>query len=241
MAGRRTWGSEMGVRLPHSLLNYRLMIDASKRIYHGWIILKQPFRFAELEEPLQMKTILYAYSERPVIKRVLTEKALEERDSILNQSIMFTPFERKEDIIDRQVKELERKNASWEEEYHGEIMQVVINGVTTKFFPEEYDHVSEKLLSEYLEDEAYHMVAHPGLFKNQEFLKRRHYIQSRGVDERIAGKWVSIGFKDLVMYKPYFQLLKMFARDHEIYADPFYERVEGIDFTRDENGILINA
>lgn len=217
------------------------MIDASQRVYHGWIMLRQPFKFAELEEPLQMQTILYAYSERPVIDRVLTKEAKEERDLILNQSIPFSWIQGKDVIIEKEIEELERKRESWEENYKGEIMQVVINNVTCRFYPEEYTHISQETLSEILEDEGYHMVAHPGLLKNKEFLKRRHYIQSRGVNERTAAKWVSIGFRDLVRYKPYFQLLRFFARDHQIYDDPFYEEIEEIDFTRDEKHNLINV
>jgi hypothetical protein len=37
-----------------------------------------------------------------------------------------------------------------------------------------------------------------------------------------------MGFKELVYYKPYYEMLTMFCRDYEIYPDTFYEEVEGI-------------
>lgn len=33
----------------------------------------------------------------------------------------------------------------------------------------------------------------------------------------------------LVYYKPYYELLKIYCRSNEIYPDPFYIEVEGID------------
>lgn len=47
---------------------------AKDRFRQGFIMLKRPFDFHELKNPLQQFTILWTYSEKPVEKEVLTIK-----------------------------------------------------------------------------------------------------------------------------------------------------------------------
>lgn len=212
-------------------------MDAKSKFREGFIKLKRPFEFAELMNPLQAETILYAYSERPEITKQLTEKAKEERDLIENQVGLFIQRnwgESSESAIQRQIENLEKLPSSWEEVYLGEIVQATIEGEMCRFYPNDYSVIPQDFLEEILAEEGYHAIISPGLENIKEYKIKKHYLQSRGIEERIARKWAAIPYKDLVMFKPYYQLLRMFHRDGEIIPDHFYTEVEGISFKKME-------
>ena len=150
------------------------MIEAKNKFREGFIILKRPFLFAELKNPLQKYTILWAYSEKPVINKVLTEE-----------------------------------------------------GENEKYFI-----ASQEDLANLLEEEGYHTIVDSRLKEIKEFRDRVFYLSSRGVPKSIAERWSSISYKDLVIYKPYFDLLDKFCRSYEIHPDRFYEELEGADFSK---------
>jgi hypothetical protein len=210
------------------------MIDSRSKFREGFIMLKRGFDFADLDEPLQKFTILWAYSERPVVKNVLTEYAKEEIDLIQNQShpLAFWDNEQKEEYISRKIDSILSSSKAYSELYEGEIVQAYVNNVMCRFYPDEYTIVDSNKLFEIMQEEGYHTVCAPALEELAEFKKLTHYIMSRGVDKRTAMRWVSMGYKSFVMYKPYYELLEYFCRPLEIISnDPFYERIEGIDFT----------
>lgn len=100
-----------------------------------------------------------------------------------------------------------------------------------RFYPEEYSILTRDYVSKLLEEEGYHAILDPALKSIKDFQDKVFYLSSRGVPKKIAEKWASLSYKDLVYYKPYFEVLDLYCRSHEIYPDPFYEEVEGIDFS----------
>ncbi len=100
------------------------MLNAKDKFREGYIMLLRPFEFHELKNPLQKLTILWAYSEQPILKNVLTEKARDEAWLIENQSgLPFFSKEHKEEIIESQLETLLLKKESFEQLYEGDIVQ----------------------------------------------------------------------------------------------------------------------
>lgn len=203
-------------------------IDAKSKFREGFIMILRPFKFAELKDPIQKLTIVWAYSEQPVIKRVLTDAAKEEADAIANQSGLFFGFDSKEERIEMQLDELYADSKSWEDLYEGDIVQAYFEDQPCRFYPEEYKIMSREKISELMTEEGYHTVISDELLHIKDFAEKSHYLKSRGVSKHIADKWASLSYPGLVFYKPYYGLLEMFARANEIYPDTFYEKVEGI-------------
>lgn len=211
------------------------MINAKDKFREGFIMLLRPFKFAELQEPLQKLTILWAYSEQAIIKRVLTEEGQTKIEDIKNQSNPFnlTPYE---EWLEQEIAYVTSKEKYFRDDYKGEIVQCVVDKQICRFYPDEYKILSSKKLQEALEEEGYHCIIDERLRSISEFKNKVFYLTSRGVPERIAEKWVSVAYKDLVIYKPYYELLDMFCRPNEIIADdPFYVKTENIDFTELKN------
>lgn len=208
------------------------MINAKDKFREGFIMLLRPFKFAELKNPLQKFTIIWAYSEQPVIKNILTHKAKEEADLIENctHPLIFFNKEQREDYIAEKIERLFDRPDSYEKLYEGEIVQCIIDGEQCRFYPDEYKILSKEKVSEIMQEEGYHVLISEELKKINSFKDQSHYLRSRGIKQSIADKWASLSFKGLVIYKPYFQLLTMFCRDYEIYKDEFYEEVEGVNF-----------
>jgi len=210
------------------------MINAKTKFREGFIMLKRPFQFAELKEPLQKFTILWAYSERPVVKNELTDLAKDEIDLIKNHTkrLGFWSQEDREEFIENKIEQILNTNKSYSELYEGEVVQAYVDNVMCRFYPSEYSIVDANKLFEIMQEEGYHTICSPALEKLNEFRTNVHYITSRGVDKETAKRWISMGYKSFVMYKPYYQLLELFCTPMEIISnDPFYQRVENIDFT----------
>jgi hypothetical protein len=206
------------------------MINAKDKFREGFIMIMRPFQFEELRNPIQKFTIVWAYAEQPKIVKELTQTAKDEIDLIENSSYgpRFFTSKEKSDYIDSQMEKVYANPKSWNENYKGEVVQTYIDGQLVRLYPDEYNIVSKEKLQEIMEEEGYHAVCSRGLFELKDFRDQSHYLRSRGVPKHIANKWASMSFKELVYYKPYYELLTMFCRDYEIYADTFYEEVEGI-------------
>jgi hypothetical protein len=210
------------------------MIDARKKFKEGFIMLNRGFQFAELKYPLQKFTILWAYSEQPVIERSLSKEAIEEIETIQNTSSPFgfwTSTDR-DDFLQKKIDNVLNAEKSYNKLHIGDIVQTYVDGALCRFFPNEYSIIDATKLFEIMQEDGYHTICSPALEKIPDFLKNVHYIKSRGVDDETARRWVTLGYKDLVIYKPYYQLLELFCRPMEIISnDEFYINKEGIDFT----------
>ncbi len=207
------------------------MLNAKDKFREGYIMLLRPFEFHELKNPLQKLTILWAYSEQPILKNVLTEKARDEAWLIENQSgLPFFSKEHKEEIIESQLETLFAKKESFEQLYEGDIVQCYVDGIMCRFYPDEYKIMAKERLFEIMQEEGYHTIISEQLKQVKEFKDKVHYLKSRGIGEKDATKWSSLSYGPMVMYKPYYQLLDAFCREHEIFKDSFYEEVEGIVF-----------
>lgn len=212
------------------------MINAKLKFKEGWVMLKRPFDFAELSKPLQKMTILYAYSEKPIVNMVLNEKGLQElKDlnkawnkkgnlgtlSIKNPySLRFGESEKDyEDRMRRYLDDIYRKYST-KEVYKGEIVQCYVEKQLCRFYPEEYTNISRETF-EYLlscPDEEYSLeIQNQNVFKIKEIRDKIHYIQSRGISKNMATKMVSENVKDAVIFRPGEAILEMFCRENEIY------------------------
>ncbi len=209
------------------------MIDAKNKFREGFIMLLRPFKFAELKNPLQKLTILWAYSEQPIIKRVLTSEAKNECYLTENVSgLGFMSKEHKKAWIEEALENLFNSPTSYENLYEGDIVQSYVDGQLCRFYPDEYKILTKERLFEIMQEEGYHVIISEELKLLKEFKDKSHYLKSRGISQKIADKWSSLSFGSMVIYKPYFELLNMFCRDHEIYEDEFYTQVEGINFSK---------
>lgn len=212
------------------------MIDAKNKFREGYILIKAPFKFVKLKEPVQQHTIVWAYSEQPLLRKKLTDKAFLEIDSLIHEDTFMNsriPFGKDpEEWRNEQINQVYSSNQSYENIYEGDIVQATVNNQTTRFYPEEYSIINSEKISTLLEEEGYHAVCSPGLYSIKSFIDKVHYLRSRGISKNIAEKWASIGYKDLVYYKPYYELLKQFSRPVHIYPDLFYEKIEGISLEK---------
>jgi hypothetical protein len=206
------------------------MINAKDKFREGFVMIMRPFQFGELSNPIQKFTIVWAYSEQPKIVKELTQTGKEKVDVILNESHgpRFLTEKDKNDYIDSQIEKVYENSKNWNENYKGEIVQTYIDGQLIRLYPDEYNIISKEKLHEIMGEDGYHAVCSRGLYGIKEFRDQAYYLKSRGVSKHNANKWASVTFKEMVYYKPYYQLLTMFCRNHEIYPDKFYEDVEGI-------------
>lgn len=209
------------------------MIDARKRFKEGFIMLKRPFAFAELKTPLQKFTIVWAYSEKPKERKVISDLGKAKAEEVENSAspIGFFKPEDREEWIEKQIEKIYKDSKYNETIYEGEIVQTYIEGQLCRFYPDEYTIISQEKLTDIMSEEGYHTILDPAINKLSDFRTKKHYLQSRGVSEHIANKWASLSYKELVIYKPYYELLTMFCRSNEVYGDDkFYDAVEGITF-----------
>lgn len=209
------------------------MIDARKRFKEGFIMLNRPFSFAELKTPLQKFTIVWAYSEKPKEHQAITDLGKEKAEEVEHSTSrigFFKPADR-EEWIEKEIEKIYKDPKYNETIYEGEMVQTYIEGRLCRFYPDEYTIVSQEKLTDIMSEEGYHTILDPAINKLSDFRTKKHYLQSRGISEHIANKWASLSYKELVIYKPYYELLKMFCRSNEVYGDDkFYDEVEGITF-----------
>lgn len=211
-----------------------MIIDAKNKFREGFIMLNRPFQFSDMQNPVQKLTIVYAYAEQAKFEERLTLKALKEIENIENDSSFLKRDkqinESHTEYIDRKLSQIYDSPLNFENVYKGEIVQAIIDGQTCRFYPDEYSLISLEKLNEIMSEEGYHAIITPGLEKVKQYRDILHYLESRGVSNHIAKKWAGLTFKDLIYFKPYYELLTMFCRDYEIYPDNFYREVEGIVF-----------
>jgi hypothetical protein len=207
-----------------------MIINAKQKFREGFIMLLRPFDFGDLDQPLQKFTILWAYAERPVTREVITQAGLEKADEIENTSnpIGFWSGKDRDEWIGKEIEKVFQDPKYRETQYEGEIVQATIDGQLCRFYPGEYSIIGPEKLTDLMQEEGYHTILNPAIEKLPDFKRKQHYLRSRGVSKAVASKWASVTFRDLVIYKPYYQLLTMFCRPNEILVDPFYEEVEGI-------------
>ena len=207
---------------------------AKHRFKEGWIILLRPFRFVELEKPLQKMTILYAYSEQPIIKMELNEKGTEMMQDLNNNygkpmsltkmgSEYRKRFGESETIYEDRINSLIdyiTKNYSTQENYEGEIVQCYVEGNLCRFHPGEYNVISRETFDHLLtcDEEEYKIEVEDERYFDIKGIKERlFYIRSRGISKNIAMKMNSGEAKDSVIFRPQPAVLEMFCRDYEIY------------------------
>lgn len=211
-------------------------MDARLTFKEGWIMLLRPFQFAELEQPLQKMTILYAFSEKPLIQMELNKEGKKEleklhsywdkggKTSLLNHhhqySIRFGEHEsdyneRMEDYYNRIV-----SAATNVENYMGEVVQAYVEGEMCRFYPEEYNVISKDTFDHILtcNEEEYKIDIENHSYFDMESVKNKlFYIMQRGIGKETARKMVCAEAKDHVIFRPQEAILDMFCREHEIY------------------------
>lgn len=208
------------------------MINAQLKFREGYIMLLRPFDFGNCP-PLQKLTILYAYSEQPVIEKVLSKAASEKIEGMYdNLRYGWMSPSDKNEFIERQIHGITQSPTAYDSIYKGEIVQAIVNNEVCRFYPDEYTVLSPEKMTEIMQEEGYHAVCNKAIYNLKNFNDAVFYLCQRGVSRKIAEKWVSLTFKGLVLYKPYFELLTTFCRPHEILThDVFYEKNENVDFT----------
>jgi len=189
-------------------------MKVKQRFREGWIMLLRPFEFAELSKPLQKMTILYAYSEKPLIKMEITKKGQE----LLNEAYEnidkpFTPtttpaqrkwrraFSEKEGntFYNKRVEyELEalKKEHTTIEFYKGQVVQCDVEGTMCRFYPDEYNMIQQDTFDHVLTSDDYTMeIEGETAFGMPEVKEKIHYIRSRGISEKTAKRIASHNLK----------------------------------------------
>ena len=200
------------------------------RFREGWIILKRSFKFAELEKGIEKMTILYAYSDKPMLKMVLSKEGEELIDSLkgMEGKSLFTGGdvnfvkrygESQDDYDKRMVEEYDRiiKLHSTVELYEGQIVQAEVSNVMCRFFPDEYSVIGRDTFEHIMTSSDYDMIIQDGMpYTLPDTKNKLFYIMSRGVNKTIAERMVAKDFKDAVLFDPGLGVLNMFCREHEI-------------------------
>ena len=194
-------------------------------------MLLRPFAFGELSKPLQKMTILYAYSEKPIVEMTLNEKGqapMDELDSGDNTGLfsggdfLFRKRfgESEEYYQERMTIEYNRivKENSTIEVYKGQIVQCMVENTLCRFYPDEYNPIKLNTFEYVMTSDDYTMeVENKTLFELPEIKEKIFYIRSRGVGESMATRMSSHNAKDSVIFRPGQGVLDMFCREHEIY------------------------
>ena len=197
-------------------------------------MLLRPFQFAELKQPLQKLTILYAYAERPIITKTLTDKGRDlyeialdnmnkEYSHLVNkESNVWRKFpnEKSNEYEERLDKLLDAFFAKYstQEVYKGEIVQCTVNKQLCRFFPEEYTIIDRGTFDHVLTDELYDMeIENPTGLLIPDIQDKIFYCQSRGIDKTLAERMSAKNLNDNVLFRPKRELLECFCRENEIY------------------------
>ena len=209
-------------------------MNAKLKFREGWIMLLRPFDFGNLSKPLQKLTILYAYSEKPIIEIQLNDKGkteLELASSLYNKEFVITQAssnwrkrfqESDEDYEERFCRMIDRVYAeqSTVEFYKGEIVQCYVENQLCRFYPHEYSIISQETFDHVLTAEEYSMdIESKTHFLRKDVAETLHYVRSRGIDKTLAERMASAGAKDAVIFRPWQELLEYFCRKNEIYKE----------------------
>lgn len=199
-------------------------LNAKTKFREGYIMTLRPFEFSGLKNPIQKLSIFWAYTERSLFKTQLTPENQEKAEELYHTPISSFTKQYVQEALDK----LYNTSSNYEELHIGDIVQIEIDNQLVRLYPDEYQILSRESIQEAIEEDGYHTICDKRLFEIKDFTDKYFYLTSRGVTKSIALKWASLGYKDLVYYKPCYELLKMFCRDSEIFPDKFYEEVEGI-------------
>lgn len=196
-------------------------------------MLTRPFQFAELSKPLQKMTILYAFSEKPIISMELDAKGIEKM-KILNENYgkalsllsgdntyrkRFGEDDAYEERMDGYINQILREHST-QENYQGEIVQCYVEGEMCRFYPGEYNIISKETFDHLLtcDDREYTIdVESEEIFNTKALKDRLFYIRSRGIPKNKAMKMNCGEARDAVIFRPGKAVLEMFCREHEIY------------------------
>lgn len=208
-------------------------MKAKTKFREGWIMLLRPFAFAELSKPLQKMTILYAYSEKPMVSYELNTKGREEmaiindhygKTSIVNHHKVYSKrhFENEEayeirmdSVIDKVIRDF-----GTEEVYKGELVQCIVEGEICKFYPEEYNVISRETFDHILTCDPHEYIIEVednSFFELKDVKNKIFYTQTRGIKKEKAMQMNSNEAKDAVIFRPGPAILEMFCRSNEIY------------------------
>lgn len=211
-------------------------MQVKQRLREGWIMLLRSFKFAELKKPLHKMTILYAYSEKPIISYEYTKEGKRLLDEAYeNMYKPFTPtttpaqrkwrrsFNESEGNtfynkrIEYELESLEKKYKIIEI-YEGQIVQCEVEGTMCRFFPDEYNVIQQDTFEHVMTTPDYIMeIENKTIFELPEIKEKLLYIRSRGIGKDIAERMASANAKENVIFRPGPGILQMFCRDWEIY------------------------
>jgi hypothetical protein len=195
-------------------------MNAKLKFREGWIMLLQPFDFANLSKPLQKLTILYAYSEKPIIEMSLTDKGYDLLNAADRKFVYKKAFLDDDDYseeLNRYTNQVINEHSTIEH-YKGELVQCIVEGQMCRFYPEEYKVIERKTFEHILTATEYTMdIENHTMFEREEVTKRIHYIRSRGINKSLAERMSSADAKDAVIFRPKIELLEYFCRENEIY------------------------
>jgi hypothetical protein len=200
-------------------------MNAKLKFKEGWIMLLRPFLFAELKQPLQKMTILYAYSEKPLLEFELNSKGKESMDELLTKYTFGRDPGRyfNEDDLkyqDRMQKSIDAILSTYStvEVYKGEMVQCYVENIMCRFYPDEYNVIRRETFEEVMTSEAYTMdIEGSSYYDIKSVQDKVHYVKSRGIDDTLAKRMCSAEANDSVIFRPKRELLEIFCRENEIY------------------------
>lgn len=208
-------------------------MDAKLKFREGWVMLNRPFKFAELSKPLQKMTVIYAYSEKPIIEMKLNKKGLElmkEYDenygkpmSLLGGSSFRKLHNESDDLYEARMERIHDyilRTFSTQENYKGEIVQCYVEGIPCRIYPDEYNIISKETFDHLLtcdENEYQVEIENEIMFDTKEIKQKIFYLRNRGIGKEMAIKMNCAEMKDSVIFRPQQAVLDMFCREHEIY------------------------
>lgn len=207
-----------------------------ERFKEGWVQLQRPFLFGDLDHPLQKFSILYCYHFDFTYKETVSEKGLKEIDSLYRNNSKSHFFKLSEDELEREANRLSEIHSV--KKVSGQKIYTYIGENECRFYPNEYKILSLEKVKRLIEEPGFHAVPTVrDAFKDANLIEQIMYLRSRGLSEHDAKRMCSLSLKDKVYFKPYFHLLELFARNYEIFVDPFYEEVENIKLTKEDGKI----
>lgn len=199
-------------------------------------MLKRPFEFSELKRPLQKMTVLYAYSEKPIITIAFneeTKKELEElseawdrkgKIGLLGMGSKYSiKFGETEEEYDERMSAYYDRTVSLGrtvEEYEGEIVECYVEGTRCRFFPGEYQIISKETFDHLLtcDPREYQIeIENRSFYEQTEIKNKIFYIRNRGINKDMAIRMASAEAKDNAIFRPQPAVLEMFCRSYEIY------------------------
>ena len=208
-----------------------MKIDAKNSFREGWVMLNRPFDFAEFDSALSKLTLVYVYTEQPIITKKVKDEVQKELDDIYDPGFYsehkrgaFESVEDYESRIAGTLKLIYDKKDNYDYTHEGNIVQCVIHGETCRFYPDEYNIIQDDTLKMAIEEDSYKMIVdNPNVFELSEIKQRIFYMRQRGINPKTALKYASFGLKDAIYYIPHPELSKLYCNRNEMRYVPEYE------------------